>query len=53
MNVILLYFDYRQVSATHVAILRVLAARIQIYVYCVGIIPQLKSYSLVKSPVKS
>jgi hypothetical protein len=31
MNLILLYSDQRHVSATHVAILRVKSARIQIY----------------------
>ena len=41
MNVILLYSDYRHVSATQLAIFRVVSARIQIYLYCFGIIPQL------------
>ena len=44
MIVILLYIDHRHVSITLVAIFRVANARIQIYFYCVGITPQLKSY---------
>jgi hypothetical protein len=45
MNVILLYSD-RHVSTTQVSIFRVVSARIQIYVKCVGITQQSKSYSL-------
>lgn len=52
MNVILIHSDHRNVSATRVAISGVASARIQIYLYCVGITPQLKSYSLVKVLVK-
>ena len=45
MNMILIQGDNRHVSATHVSIFRVESARIQIYVHCVGITPQLKSYT--------
>jgi hypothetical protein len=45
MNVILLYSDHRHVSATRVAVFMVVSARIQIYLKCVGITPQLQSYS--------
>jgi hypothetical protein len=44
MNVILIHSDHRNVSATHVTICSVFSARIQIYLYCVGITPQLKLY---------
>jgi len=40
MNVILLYSDYRHVSAKQLAIFRVVSARIQIYLYCFGILPR-------------
>lgn len=43
-NVILIHNDHRNVSATQVAICSVVSARIQIYLQCVGITPQLKSY---------
>ena len=45
MNIILLHSDHRHVSATNMAIFRVVNASIQIYVCCVGIAKQLKSYS--------
>jgi hypothetical protein len=35
MKLILLYSDYRHVSATHVEIFRVVSARIQIYIFIV------------------
>jgi len=35
MDVILLYSDHQHVSATHVAIFRVVRTRIQIYLKCV------------------
>jgi len=44
---ILFYSDHRHVSATNVAILRVVSARIQIYLQRVRITPQLKLQSLV------
>jgi len=44
MNVILLYSEHRHVSDTHVHIFKVVSARIQTYLYCVGTIPHLKSY---------
>jgi hypothetical protein len=37
MNVMLLCSDHRHVSATHVAIFRVLRAKIQIYIYNVSV----------------
>ena len=42
INVILLHTDHRHVSATHVAIFRVVRASIQTHLQCVGITPQLK-----------
>jgi hypothetical protein len=42
MNVILLHSDQQHVLVTHVAIFRVVRARIQVYLWCVGITPQLK-----------
>jgi hypothetical protein len=44
INVALLdiFSDHRHASATHVAVFRVVSARIQIYLYCVGFSPQLK-----------
>jgi len=45
MNVILLYGDHGHVSAIHMANFRVVSARIQIYLYFVGITPCLKSCS--------
>jgi hypothetical protein len=45
VNVILLYSDHRHVSATRVAIFRVVSERIQLYLKCFGITPQLQSYS--------
>jgi len=45
MNLILLYSDHRHVSATRVAIFRVVSAIIPIYLECVGNTAQLKSYS--------
>jgi len=43
MNIILLYSEHRHVAATDVAIFRMESAGTQIYLYCVGITPQLKS----------
>lgn len=37
-----LYSDHRHASATRVAVFRVVSAKIQIYLYCVGFSPQLK-----------
>ena len=51
VNIILLHSDNRNVSATHVAMFRVVSARIQTYFQCVRIIPQFKSYSSVHSVV--
>jgi len=49
MNVILLYSDNCHVWANHVVIFRVVSARIQTYLECVGITPQLKfKYFLLK-----
>ena len=45
MNVMLLYSDNRHVSATHAAIFRVVSARLQTHLQCVGITPQLISQS--------
>jgi hypothetical protein len=42
MNVILLYSDHPQVSATNAAIFRVVSSRIQIHLKCVGFTPKLK-----------
>ena len=47
MNVILLYTNQQHVLITYTVIFRVISARIRIYLYlqCVWITPQLKSYS--------
>jgi len=52
MNVILLYSDHRHVSASRVTIFRVVSARIQIYLKCFGITPQLQSRSFGYSSAK-
>jgi hypothetical protein len=52
MNVILLHSDHQHVSTTRVAIFRVVSARIQIYLKCFGISPQLQSYSFGCSSAK-
>jgi hypothetical protein len=45
MDVILLYSNHVHVSATHVAIFRVVSARMQIYLECVMITPQIEAFS--------
>jgi hypothetical protein len=52
MNVILLHIDHRHVSATRVAVFRVVTARIQIHLHCVRNTPQLKIIALAKIPVE-
>jgi len=50
--IVILCSDRRHVSATHMAIFTVAGARIQLYLYCVGTSPQLKSYSFSLHSVK-
>ena len=52
MNVFLLHSEHRYVSVTHVAIFRVVRARIQTHLQCIGITPQSNIIVLVTIPVK-
>jgi hypothetical protein len=51
-NVTLLHSDYQHVADTHVATLRVVRAKIQMYLLCVTITPLINHRVVVRIPVK-